>query len=202
MSTVPKPRLVWGVCVLALLGVPTACSDDDTASTSPTSTTPATTGPSDDLPEGVRLTEAGATVDIGDPATAVYDDGERRSVLTVRVTKVVKGSIKDFKSFVLGPRERASTPYYVSASVTDEGPSPLGQTTVPLFGLDSTGTAFPATSLVGSFDRCPGGPLPTGFAPGDTVRTCLVYLVPPEATLRSVQLRTDDTTDPISWPVD
>ncbi len=200
MSIVVMRRVASGMCVLALASVPTACNGDAAA---PTATpAPAPSEPSVQVPEGVTLTEAGATVEVGEPATAVYDDGERLSVLTVSVTKVVKGSIKDFKSFVLGPQERASTPYYVSATVTDEGPRPLGQTTVPLYALDSTGTLFPATSLVGSFDRCAGGPLPSGFAPGDTVETCLVYLVPANATLQSVQLRTDDTADPISWPVD
>lgn len=194
-------RIASGLCLLVLVGAAAACSDEEAASRA-TSTPQAPTEPSHEIPGGVTLTEGGATVEIGDPATAVYDDGERRSVLTVSVTKVVEGSIRDFKSFVLGPQERASTPYYVSATVTDEGPRPLGQTTVPLYALDSTGTLLPATSLVGSFDPCRGGPLPSGFGPGDTVKTCLIYLVPAKATLQSVQLHTEDTADPISWPVD
>jgi len=147
------------------------------------------------------LTDPGATLKIGEPATATYNAGERMSVLTLRVTKVVKGSTMDFKDFVLTRKERASTPYYVSAAVTNEGPEELGQTAVPLYGVDSTATAVPATSLIGAFDKCTGGPLPADFAQGDSAETCLVYLMPPKETLDSVSLRTSDTEDPISWAV-
>lgn len=180
-----------------------ACSGDDEAPEATATTTAAiATGPSVEVPEGVTLTEPGTTLALGDPASAVYADDQRVSVLTVTVSKVVKGSTKDFKSFVMSAEQRRSTPYYVSATVTNDGPRQLGQIEVPLYGFDSTDTAFPATSLVGTFDRCEGGPLPTGFAPDETLKTCLVYLVPPKAKLEAVQLRTSDAVEPISWSID
>jgi hypothetical protein len=192
--------------IVALLAVvalsATACGgDDEVTEPAPTSPTPSLTTPSVEVPEDVTLTEPGTRLSLGDPASAVYADNARASVLTVTVSKVVKGSIKDFKRFVLSAKERASTPYYVSATVTNEGPRQLGQTTVPLYGVDSTDTALTPTSLVGDFDPCPGAPFPTGFAPGDSVTTCLVYLIPPRARLTAVQLRTSDQTDPITWSV-
>ncbi len=180
----------------------TACSSQDTEvpAATPTDTAPST-GPNVKVPQGVTLTDAGATLEVGDKASAPVGKGARASVLSVTVSKVVKGSMKDFTSFVLSAKQRASTPYYVSATVTNEGPGTMRQTDVPLFGFDSTDTAFPPTSLVGTFDRCAGGPLPAGFAPQDRVKPCLVYLVPPKATLQAVQLRTSNQTEPISWPV-
>ena len=56
-------------------------------------------------------------------------------------------------------------------------------------------------TLIGTFDKCEGGPLPAGFAPGDSVETCLVYLVPPQETLEAMQLRTSEDVDPITWPL-
>lgn len=194
-----RPRVALLITAAVLMA---ACSGEDEAPAEAAATTTTATGPTVEVPDGVTLTEAGASLEIGDPATAVYADDQRVSVLTVVVSKVVKGSTKDFKSFVLSRRQRASTPYYVSATVTNDGPRQLGQIEVPLYGFDSTDTAFPPTSLVGAFDRCAGGPLPTGFAPGDSVKTCLVYLVPPKATLQAVQLRSSDAEEPISWPID
>jgi len=185
--------------VLAVVGGgATGCADGEpTTQPSPTTASPST--PTVAVPSGVTLTEPGTALALGDSASAVYADGERATVLTVRVTKAVAGSTKDFKGFVLTRKERATTPYYVSARITNDGPGALGQTTVPLYGLDSTDTVFPATALVGAFDRCSGGPLPTGFAPHDSITTCLVYLVPDGATLEAVQLRTPDGASPISW---
>ena len=194
---------IVGLLVVGLVCAATACNGAAEPATAPTTTTPTpTTARSVEVPAGVTLTDPGASLDIGEPATAVYDDPQRASVLTVRVTKVAEGSVKDLKGFVLSAKDRSSTPYYVSATVTNQGPQQLGQTSVPLYGLDSTGTALPPTSMVGDFERCAGGPLPTGFAPGDSVATCLVYLIPPKAALAAVQLRTSDADDPISWSVD
>ncbi len=203
MATVLKPgashvRRTVVVCVALLIA--TGCSGDDGSSAAPTSS-PTSTGPSITVPQGVTLTDPGSTLRIGDAASAIYADDQRVSVLTVTVSRVVKGSIKDFRSFVLSAAQRRSMPYYVSATVTNDGPRQLGQIEVPLYGFDSTDTAFPATSLVGALDRCSDAPLPTGFAPDQTVKTCLIYLVPPEATLQAVQLRTNDSADPISWAV-
>lgn len=192
--------IVLSLCLVIFGAGAAACSGNDASSTA-TPSTPTVTGPSVDVPAGVTLTETGANLELGDPASAVYTDDQRVSVLTVTVSKVVTGSMHDFKSFATTPQQRRSTPYYVSATVTNDGPRQLGQIEVPLYGFDSTNTAFPATSLLGSFDRCTAGPLPTGFAPHDTVKTCLIYLVPPKATLESVQLRATPDAQPISWPV-
>lgn len=191
------------LAVVVVLGV-TACSDDE-AETSPPAT-PSVTSPSADVPrvnvpKGITLTETGTMLKVGEPAWAAYADAKQVSVLRVTVSKVVKGSMRDFRTFELSAKQRASTPFYVSATVRNEGPRPLPQAAVPLYGFDSTDTAFPANALIGSFERCTAAPLAGRFEPGDTVRTCLVYLVPPNATLETIQLRVTRDAEPISWPV-
>jgi hypothetical protein len=200
---VPVPnRLTW---VLALLLLPmVACSDgSDDSGSDDASESPTATGPSVDVPAGVTLTEPGATLDLGQPASVVYDAGPQRvSVLTVTVRKVVAGSMRqDFQNFVLGPSELKSTPYYVTATVRNAGPGKLGRATVPLYGFDSTNTYFPASPIVGDLDVCAGGPLPESFGPHATEQTCQVFLVGKGATLDAVELRPVEGFEPIRWPV-
>lgn len=155
-----------------------------------------------DVPDGVDLTGAGARLAIGERASAIYTvDDQRTSVISVTVDKIVSGSTKrDFKDFSLTAKSRASTPYYVDAVVRNDGPGALDKARVPVFGYDSSKAYFPPSDLIGRFDRCVGGPLPVTFEAGDTVKRCLVFLVPAGETLSAVQLRTEDVNAPISWP--
>ncbi|MFD1827313.1 MULTISPECIES: hypothetical protein [Mumia] len=155
-----------------------------------------------DVPEGVTLTEAGTEVAVGKPATVGYPVGEAASALTVTVASVKPGKASDLSGYVLDPASAASTPYYVSLDLRNDGPDPLGGAAVPVYGFDSTKTFFPPTTFAGEpFTRCPGGALPKTFDAGATAKACFVLLVPQGATLSSVQLRTDDLSKPVSWPV-
>jgi hypothetical protein len=190
------------VAVLLLGG--SACSGDgDDAGSDETSESPSATGPSVAVPAGVTLTEPGSTLDLGQPASVVYKAGpDRVSVVTVTVTKVAVGSVRqDFANFALAPEQLRSTPYYVTATVRNAGPGQLGRAALPLYGHDSTNTFFPAVTLVGDLDACTGGPLPATFGPKATQRTCLVFLVHHGATLDAVELRPYDGFDPVRWSV-
>ncbi|WP_262849191.1 hypothetical protein [Mumia quercus] len=155
-----------------------------------------------DVPEGVTLTEAGTTLDVGKPATVGYPVGKAASALTVTVTSVKPGRASDLAGYVLDPASAASTPYFVSVDVRNDGPDPLGGAAVPLYGFDSTDTYFPPTRFAGEpYDRCPGGVLPKTFDAGASTKACFVLLVPQGATLTSVQVRTEDLATPVSWPV-
>lgn len=180
------------------------CSDDDGDSSDEAATeSPSPTGPSVEVPEGVTLTEPGATMDLGQPASVVYDAGnDRVSVLTVTVDKVVAGSMKrDFNSFALKPKQLRSTPYYASVTVRNAGPGPLGRAAIPLYGYDSTDTYFPSSPIVGKLDRCQGGPLPATFGPQATSQACLVFIVGDDVTLEALELRPSDEAEPIRWTV-
>lgn len=186
---------VGALCVAAALA---GCSSSSNDAPAPDPTS----GPTDlRVPDGVELTSAGATMAVGDTASAIYTvDDQRRSVISVTVDAIHKGSMnKDFANFSLTAKTRSSTPYYVRTTVENAGPGDLSKAAVPVFGYDTSDTYFPASDLVGKFDKCVGGQLPKSFGAGDTAERCLVLLVPRGEDLQSVQLRTDDVNAAISW---
>jgi len=203
LHNVPVPnRLTWAAALLLLLIPLSSCSgnDDDSGGSNES---PTSSGPSVAVPAGVTLTDPGSSLHLGQPASVVYATGPQKvSVLTVTVRKIAAGSMKkDFKNFVLSPRELKSTPYYVSASVHNAGPGNLGGAKVPLYGFDSTNTYFPASPIVGDLNACQGGPLPKSFAPKATVQTCQVFIVGAGVTLDAVELRPNKSAEPIRWPL-
>lgn len=159
--------------------------------------------PKVDVPRGVQLSEEGSELAIGETASAIYRaDRSRVSVVDVTVTSVLRGSIgRDFTTFNLPEKVAEQTPYYVRVRVTNDGPGQLAGAAVPVYALDSTATYFPATSLLGRLPACPGGPLPTPFAPQDTQTRCLLFLVPDGVRIQEIQLRPYEGYDPVSWTV-
>lgn len=153
------------------------------------------------IPAGVTLTKGGAELGIGRVAAVIYQVADKtRSVVTISVDKVAKGDIaKDFRFFSLDDAAKASTPYYVTATVKNIGPAGLGGAPLPLYAHDSTNTISPPNELVGEFDPCPNGTLPKSFLPSATATVCLVYLIPKGATLRTIDLQTTDLKTPVTW---
>ncbi len=182
--------------LLVLLGpfVLAGCSDDDAdGSEAATSPVPA--------PEGVELTDPGSTVEVGEAAVASYVIGQQRaSVVEVTVSKVKRGSGRDFVGYQLDKTTAASTPWYVEAQMKALATKGEGPATLPVFGFDSTDTFFPAAEVPSSFEPCPP-PDTEPLREGDRVRGCLVFFVPPKARFEAVQLRAQDGVDPISWSV-
>lgn len=153
-----------------------------------------------DVPAGVTLTKGGAKLIKGNPASVIYQVADKtRSVITVAVTAVDKGDIKDFRFFSLDEGSKLSTPFYVTATVTNVGPAGIGLAPIPLYAHDSNNTISLPNELVGNFKPCPRGTLPKSFLPGATAKVCLVYLMSKGTTLVSVDLQTTDQKDPISW---
>lgn len=152
-----------------------------------------------DVPAGVTLTPGGTKLAVGKPATVVYEVEGAASAVTVTVSAITPGSMDDFRFFSLDAASKKASPFYVRASVTNDGPAGLGGTALPLFALDSTTTNVPANDIVGTFKPCPTRALPASFLPGATAELCLVYLLPEGRTLRSINLQTGTTADAISW---
>lgn len=151
-------------------------------------------------PAGVTLTPGGTALTVGQPASVVHRVGDSAaSVITVTVAGATKGSIDDFRFFSLDDASKASTPYYVKVSVTNEGPGGLGGASLPMFARDETGADIPANDIVGTFDPCPVRTLPASFLPGASTELCLVYLVPAGRRLRGVALQTGTREDVITW---
>jgi len=153
-----------------------------------------------DLPAGVTLTEPGTRLDVGEAATVAYpEDAADATALTVTVDEITQGDIADFALFSLSKEDAASTPYYVSVTVTNEGPGTPGTSALPIFADDGDDTLLTANAIVGTFDPCPSTPLPADLPKGKDASQCLVFLLPEGTALASVVLQTTDAKSAISW---
>ena len=146
---------------------------------------------------GVTLTDAGASVKVGRPVTVVYDPGGAASAVTVRVVSAKRGRISDFRFFSLDAASKKSTPYYVKASVKNEGPAGLGGASVPLYLHSDANTVYPPNELVGTFKPCPTSRLPKSFLPGRSANVCLVFLLPRGQRLESIDLQPAGAKDAV-----
>jgi hypothetical protein len=163
-----------------------------TTSPSPTSTVP--------VPSGVSLTEPGTELGFGESGTVIFEANQNRgSVLRLTVKKAVRGSVKDFSSFILDEYTRSATPYYVSVSVTNVGQGDVGGVPVPLWGVDGDNTLLPAATFTTNFAKCQSEPLPTKFPADASLDTCLVFLAPEKGTLTGVSFRPTQQFNPIVW---
>lgn len=153
-----------------------------------------------DVPAGVTLTKGGTVLTEDKSASVIYQVGSAAaSAITVTVTQVKKGDIKDFRFFSLDDETKQASPFYVNVTVKNEGPAGLGGAALPIYAHDSSNTIFPPNELVGKFKPCPNPSLPKTFLPGSSADLCLVYLVPKGKALQSVDLQTGSAKDAITW---
>lgn len=153
-----------------------------------------------DVPEGTELTKPGTELDFGETATVAYQPNEkRRSVIEVTVQKVELGSIKHFGGYVLDSATRESTPYYVTAQITNIGRGDVGATPVPLWALDADDNPVQASSFTDTFRRCPSRPLPDAFPPQASTTGCLVFLIRDGGGLSGVTFRPLEGAEEIVW---
>lgn len=153
-----------------------------------------------DLPTGVTLTEPGAELAAGKPGTVVLEVGDgAASAVTLTVTKITKGDIKDFQFFSLDAASKASTPYYVKATVTNQGPAGLGGLGAPFVAHDDANTIVPPNVINGTFKPCPSTSLPKSFLPDDSADLCMVFLIAKGRTLVSIDAQSDDPATAVRW---
>lgn len=185
-------RAVAAAAVLAL--VLTACTGgDDEPDPDPKT-------PDVKVPEGVTLTSAGSTLPVGESASVIYKpENAATTVITVRVDKVTRGKPADLEGYDLDGVAKNSVPYYVSASLRNGGPAVLVDAAVPLYGLDSGDSYFRPVDVRGQVDGCKPLRLEGKIAKGEGSKGCLVFAVPPDRTFKSVQVRTSDLSQPVSW---
>ena len=156
------------------------------------------------VPDGAELTDQGGKLAYGDPATVIYESAQGPgTVLQLTVKSVRKGSLADFKGFILDDayKQKASY-YYANVQVKNLGEGDVGGVAVPLWGVNKANTLLPAVNFTTSFKPCPSKPLPKKFAQGATLSTCLVYLSPDRGTLEAVSYRPSQEFNPIIWTGD
>ncbi|MDP9822458.1 hypothetical protein [Nocardioides massiliensis] len=167
---------------------------EDSASASPSA------GSTVAVPEGVALTDAGTELDFGETATVVHEpDQKRGSVVEVTVTGVREARMAAFSAYTLDEQTLASSPYFVDVTVENVGETDLGGAPVPLWAVDERNQLVQASTFSARFEPCASTPLPAEFAPGASVETCLVYLLPDAGVLRAVSFRPSQEVEPITW---
>lgn len=171
----------------------TASSASSAASPSPSSTV--------NVPDGVALTDQGAKLSFGAPATVIFESTQNKgTVLQLSVQSVRKGRLADFKGFILDDAYKQKADYfYARVQVKNVGAGDVGGVGVPLWGVNAANTLLPAVNFTTSFPKCPSKILPASFGPGATLNTCLVYLSPDKGALQSVSYRPSQEFNPITW---
>lgn len=179
-----------------------SCGGDPDSSADP-SDPPSSTVASPEIstPEGVELTEGGAELELGDNAIVAWTPRNNvTGVLDITVAKIELTTLQDFVAFKLDAASKASTPYYVRASITNAGDTDLSGVTVPLYVVDQeTNKLVQASNFASTFKPCPSTPFPKGFVAGKTTNVCLVFLIPDHGKLEAVSFRPGQEYNPIVW---
>lgn len=202
---------------LSLLALSTAaalalggCSSDSggrrsSAPASPASPASTSAAPSPsstvEVPDTASLTDQGSNLSFGDAAQVIFESTRNRgSVLDLTVEKVQRGSLADFKGFILDDSyKRKASYYYATVRVKNIGRGDVGGVAVPLWGVNAANILLPAVNFTTSFAKCPSRTLPRRFGPGASLSTCLVYLSPDKGSLESVSYRPSQEFNPITW---
>ncbi len=152
------------------------------------------------LPPGVKLTPLGSDLSLGDTARVAWQvDKKKVGVVAVTVTKLRRGTVKDFSGFVLDDATKQSTPYYVDAKVRNLGKSDLSGVKTPLYLVDGNDVLVSQSTFQSTFTPCAAKPLPEKFKPGRSTKVCLVFIAADHGALAAVSFRPDQKYDPIQW---
>jgi hypothetical protein len=179
----------------------TASSSPSADVSSPGATASPTASSTVAVPDGVQLTDQGGKLAFGDTGTVIYEPTEGKgTVLQLTVKGVRKGTLADFKGFILDDAyKKKAAYYYAKVQVKNLGEGNVGGVAVPLWGVNDANTLLPAVNFTTSFKKCPSKPLPKKFGPGATLNTCLVYLSPNRGKLDAVSYRPSQEFNPITW---
>ena len=88
------------------------------------------------------------------------------------------------------------------AKVTNVGDTDLGASPVPLYAVDGENRLIESSLFTGTFKPCESASFPKKFRTGDTIKACMVYLVPGQGDLAAASFRPDQEFDPIIWTGD
>ena len=182
---------------------PTDSPSDDpsTAGESPSSSESADPSAYLPVPDDVELTPPGTSLRFKEAAFVAWQPRQDVvGVVGLEVRRVEQTTVKkSLQGFQLDEQAKASTPYFVTTEVGNGGETDLGGRQLPVYVVDTEGRLVPPTGVDQGFDPCPGSVLPAIFAPGDTAKSCLIFLVPDGAELASVMFRPPEGVVPITW---
>jgi len=201
--------LLGGVLAVGLLvgcgGSDDSGDDQDTPEVEQ-STTAATTEPTPTgylpVPDGVTLTEPGALLGLGDPATIAWRPRQDTVVtLDLTVDRIDKTSYQEsFEGWVITPQMKGQVPYFVRATATNVSDAAIGSLLVPVYALsDGTSMYEPLAFREEAFEPCLGGELPERLRPGKSAELCFVYLLPESQQLAAAAFDPVGDLEPITW---
>lgn len=135
------------------------------------------------------VTAPGTSLAVGQTATVLYQTTTSSGKpganykLKVTVVSIERGKLSDFNGVQLNASEKAGTPTYVQVRLTNLGPGALNTTgeddpAAAVQGIDDTGQEQQSITFIGEFPRCPEKTTPKPFAQGQSLDTCLTFLVP------------------------
>jgi len=191
-------RILLAAAAALVLGA-AGCGDSGT-------TTSATTAAATDDPSVAKSPPSEAPLALGRAAIVPFVDygtpnQSKKTKVGVRVQKVRKGKIADFKGFDLEPAQRRATPYYVDATFENRGGFALSRNLLRASLEDAGGREYRPTTLVvlgGSFQRCPQAGH-AALRPGRSFDACSVVLLPKDARPGRVRFQGDVAKDPVYW---
>ena len=123
--------------------------------------------------------------------------------LSVQVQSMDKGTLTDFNGIQLDAAEKASTPYYVKAKITNLGPAKIDTESndpgIQIEGVDKTGETQQSVTFFGDFPKCDEKSAPNPMAAGSSFETCLTFLIPGGIT-KVAYTGTESYIDkPVTW---
>jgi hypothetical protein len=156
----------------------------------------ATAAPGTSLKTGASATVPFATTLKSGKAGPTYK-------LKVQVQSMTKGSLADFNGIQLDATEKASTPYYVKAKMTNLGPGKIDTESndpgIQIEGVDKTGETQQSITFLGDFPKCDEKSAPNPMGVGSSFETCLTFLVPGGIT-KVAYTGTESYIDkPVTW---
>jgi len=188
---------------VALLLALTACGGDDPDARPDDPSGTVEAEPYLPVPDGVELTAQGSDLAVGDTATVAYElSQDKIGAVEITVTSLEKANFDLFVGWELTKEIRKTAPYFVRAKVTNVGDTDLGGSPVPLYAVDGENRLIESSLFTGTFKPCENASFPKKFKAGDTLKACMVYLVPGQGDLAAASFRPDQEFDPIVWAGD
>jgi hypothetical protein len=159
-----------------------------TATTPPAETTSSTASTSEESSTAAGTAAPGKSLSVGETATVPYQppgatgSNAPKFTLEVEVTAIEKGSLNDFNGIKLDSTEKASTPTYIKAKLTNVGAGNAfadeDNPAISVEGVDSSGETVQGVVFFGEFPRCEYKEPPKPFTKGKSYETCITILVP------------------------
>jgi cytoskeletal protein RodZ len=218
ISRVSMCALLMGAVVIVLAGCGGGGSSSSSAQTSPATTTSTTTtsvstpstaaSTTSSAASASGTTAPGSSLAVGDTATVPYQpvganqSAKPKFTLQVTITALEKGSLNDFNGIKLDATEKASTPVYIKAKISNAGPGDAGgggNPSVNVEGVDTSGETQQSVTFFGDFPRCEYVEAPKPFTKGKSFTTCLTFLIPGGITKAAYTGTEKYVLTPVTW---